>query len=260
MIKLHWIIGILLLFALVPSVMATHVPYNVTQYGNVTASITIGNLTSFPTIDNNVLNISEIAGAPAFDLRINFTGLGVGTEGYVYFDLYSWYNGNVGHEVLFQFWNYSIGGWSTLGQIISSTSFVQREFYANINDSKAGGITITRFYHTSPGNTNHYYSIDEFIATESDIPPARPLEYESTICPINTIQSTLLYIFIGLIIIGLGIWASYTTILFFSIIIGIVGIIYSFPLFGCSPVYGLVVALGGIFYILYEAFFRKFIE
>lgn len=79
-------------------------------------------------------------------------------------------------------------------------------------------------------------------------------------CPTNTLPNTFMYIFVILLVVGFGIWASYSTILFFSIVVGFVGIIVSFPMYACNPVYGLLITLASIFYIIYEAFLRKFTE
>ena len=258
--KKLWLFGIVFLLCVA---QAMALGYNVTQVGNATAAITEGNTTSTRFIDGDLLNISEVVGAPAFDLRFNVTGMGVGPSDYIYIYLNTLYIGNPAHEVYMEFYNYTHGDWNVLGdRIPSGTTFENYSYYAKGNDSRQGGILQLRLYHTSPGNTNHYLSVDRLIVRETDTEPVvvPELEYQPTVCPINSVQSTMLYIFIGLLLIGFAVWASYTSILFFSIIVGFIGIIYGFPLFGCSPVYGLVVVLGSLFYILYEAFFRKFQE
>lgn len=82
--------------------------------------------------------------------------------------------------------------------------------------------------------------------------------FQDDICPVDTLQNTVMYIFIGMVLIGLGIWASYTSILFMSILVGIFGIMYSFPMFACNWVYGLVFLISSLIYLCYEAFLRKF--
>lgn len=82
--------------------------------------------------------------------------------------------------------------------------------------------------------------------------------YVNDECPITTEAQTWMYIFIGAFIMIMAYVASRTSILFLSIIVGIVGIFYSFPLYACYWVYGMVFTVSSLFYILYEAFWRKF--
>jgi hypothetical protein len=78
------------------------------------------------------------------------------------------------------------------------------------------------------------------------------------VCPTDSLANILLYLFVLLMVIGFAVWASYSSILFFSIIVGFLGMIVAFPMYACNPIYGLLLTLASVFYIAYEAFFRKF--
>lgn len=252
--KLWLLIGVLLV-CVASALGASHMTYNATQYRNATGVFTEGQLNSTYWVDADLLNSSEVAGAPGFDVRFNFTGMAATSEGYIQFNFNVQYDGNPAHVVYFQFYNYSNDGWNTL-TTIPEGDFNDYSLLVLANDTKQGGIIMTRFYHTSPGNTNHHFSINYLSAMETEEAPPPELEYQDTVCPLNSIQSTMLYIFIGIVIVGLAVFASYTSILFFSIIVAAVGMMYAFPLWGCNPLYGLVIVLGFIFYALYEAFWK----
>jgi hypothetical protein len=82
--------------------------------------------------------------------------------------------------------------------------------------------------------------------------------YVNDECPITTEAQTWMYIFVGAFIMIMAYVASQTSILFLSMIVGVVGILYSLPLYACYWVFGMIFSVSSIFYILYEAFWRKF--
>ena len=249
--KKLWLLGLVFLLCIASAFAHDDLVYNATQYNNVTANILEGELNATYWYDADVINISEIVGAPAFDFRFNFTGMGIGTTDYIYFNFETIYIGNPAHEVLFQFWNYSANGWSSLSDIPSGTAFLNYTLYAKANDSKSDGIIMTRFYHTSPGNTNHWLSIDKLSATESETIPPQTEVYVTGTCPINDIQTTMLYIFIGIIILVFGIMAERSDVPGLALVAGLVTMVYSAPLYSCNLIYGLLLTFIGFIYIMW---------
>jgi len=256
-----WLFGIVFLLC-IASAMATDIDHNASTINVVTGTYTAGNITSTwvrgDAGANNTYNWSGVAATPGYEVRFNFSDI---TAERISYDLNIYgYTSESGHIVGVSLYNFTGTTWVSFGsqEVSIGWAWANRTFYSQdfLNGDEVWGKVV----HLDRGNPGEDFMIDFMVLTGSDAVVSPELEYQPTICPINSVQSTMLYIFIGILIIGFAAWASYTSILFFSIIIGIIGIIYAFPLFGCSPVYALVVIIGSIFYILYEAFFRKFQE
>ena len=254
-----WLWGLVMLICIASAMATINMGYNVTQYKNTTSTIIVGNLSSFRFVDKQFFNVSEKSGAsPAIDLRCNFTNMSVGTTDYIYFDIYAAYKGSTGKEVLFQAWNYSANAWSTVGVLPYAATIQHYNFYAKRNDTKwVNTFVMTRFIQNGPGNNAYRLAISKYTIQVSDIEPP-PEAIDISGCPTGSEQETWLYIFIGVFLIGLALFASYTSILFLSLIVGIFGIFYSFQLYACNWIFGGVFTIASIFYILYETFFRKF--
>ena len=220
--------------------------------GNVTSTYISGDVGA-----NNTYNWSGVNSIPGFDIRFNTSDItadrvsyaislkGVGTpdEHIVHIDVYN-FTGDI---------------WDTIGTTTELSTWVWANVTVYSQDYLSSNEMWVRVYHANRGTVEDF-AIDYFQIIESDAITPIEIEYGNYECPLNTIQSTMLYMFIGCLIIGFAAWASYTTILFFSIIVGLVGMVYAFPLYSCNPVYGLVVTLAALFYIVYEAFARKFQE
>ena len=259
--KKLWLFGLVFLLC-IASAMASHIDHNATSINVVTGTYTAGNITSTWVFGdagaNNTYNWSGVAATPGYEVRFNFSDI---TAERISYDLNIYgYTSESGHIVGISLYNFSGSAWVSLSsqEVSMGWAWANNTFYSQdfLNGDEVWG----RAVHLDRGNPGEDFMIDFMVLTGSDEGILPELEYQDTVCPIDSIQSTMLYIFIGIIIFGLAIFASYTSILFFSIIVALVGMGYSFPLWGCNPVYGLVVFLGFLFYGIYEAFWRKFKE
>jgi hypothetical protein len=114
------------------------------------------------------------------------------------------------------------------------------------------GITINwKVYANDTENTITTFS-SSLVTTALVVTPYGDTSY----CPITTTPETMLFIFLGLLVLGFMAWASWTSRLIISVIAGLFGIVWSFQLFACFWIFGAVVLLGSILYIMYEAFLR----
>lgn len=252
MMKKQWAIGLVMLLVFVATVMAADMTFNATQYHNTTGAITEGQLNSTYWIDADVINISEVVNAPGFDFRFNFTGMAVSNEGYVRFDLNTQYEGNPSHVVYYQLYNRSSLTWDTLGRLTEG-GFLNYSYTVTANDSKSAGIIMTRLYHASAGDINHYQSVNLISATEVETLPEEPVEeeFETGSCPTDTLPRTILFIFFGILLVVGFLYCDSKGIGLGLIVVGILTIFYSLPLYGCSIAWGLILTFAGLFIGLY---------
>ncbi len=139
-----------------------------TTYYNLTASIAIagtitgGNLAntghSDGEYDSISFNITEDAGSPALDLRMNFTGLTTFSQGIM---RYKTSEPLFGDTPVIQLWSYEESKWEDYPLVAESerwTVLVQQVFDAD--DHIQNGTVQMRLYKSSNGNTNNDYFID----------------------------------------------------------------------------------------------------
>jgi hypothetical protein len=89
------------------------------------------------------------------------------------------------------------------------------------------------------------------IATLPTIPTVYTPEYETGVCPTDTLQSTIMFCFLGLLLV-VGFWYSDTKNFGLGLIaVGVLTIFYSLPLYGCSFAWGLVLTFIGIMVGIY---------
>lgn len=135
-------------------------------------SVASGNVNSTHFKDGNVLNITETAGAPAFDVRLNYTGIIPPVEGnytQVTLAFFVFYDGSPTHVVNFDAWNFDTKTWITGGQVFTNGGYIWLNFTAKypnilpfIDDDLNAWV---RIYHETNGNINHVLSID-YACTE----------------------------------------------------------------------------------------------
>ncbi|MDH4140798.1 MAG: hypothetical protein OEV43_09540, partial [Coriobacteriia bacterium] len=127
---------------------------------NVVVGTTItGNLASIQSVDANILQVQEVSGAPpGFNVQIDFTGT---TALPGSFKLYGRYQGNVGHTVNVQAWNWTTSTWETLATLPSSTTDATFTYPLSNPQHRSGtGQVRFRVYHASGGNNTHNLYID----------------------------------------------------------------------------------------------------
>lgn len=135
--------------------------YNATVSQIVAGSLDGGTLANTKHSDGNydslTMNVSEVSGSPALDLRVNFTGVDSFSRGVMRYKTSS-LSGDV---PLRQLWNYNTGSWDSLASLSTSEDFaiVTQPVFNNVNYIQDNIIQL-RIYKSSNGNTNNHYYID----------------------------------------------------------------------------------------------------
>jgi len=255
-----WLIGIVMLMLSVSSAMATHITHNASSVTLTTGTWDAGNVTSTWVKGdagiNNTYNWSGVGGVPGFDVRFNVSDVTENRNSYL-LAFYATGSGGV-HIIRIEAFNFTSGAWDIIGTAPEFIGYdwANRSVYSQ--DYINGNEMWIRAYHADSGNAAEDFAIDYFQIIESDTAATPLQEYLPMVCPIDTIPSTMLYIFIGVVLIGLCLFASHVSVLFWSIVVGTIGFLYALPLYGCNVWYAIAVQLSFVFYVSYEAFYRKF--
>ena len=138
-----------------------NVVYNASVIFNETGIVDAGDIDSIKVCgDGDIYNVSEVSGVPGFDIRINFTSVSQFNK--IYFNGY--YDGVVGHEVLFQLYNHNTSTWDSFGEITDQAGFLYSTF--DVGDDSPyidSGIVQSRIYHETYGVVTHMYYLDCFF-------------------------------------------------------------------------------------------------
>lgn len=140
-------------------ISAQVITYHASIISTITGTLDGGVLSDVQTINDGLLyNVSEVTGAPGFDIRVNFTDVVEFNElrfNYIY-------DGSSGHQVDVELWNNGTSSWDDFGDIMYNPN-IHFEDIAIVDDIMyidANGIAQVRLYHTSPGNANHDFRLD----------------------------------------------------------------------------------------------------
>lgn len=133
--------------------------------GDVTASsfmVRVGSVVAtavadVTTQDGTNLTVTEVNGTPGFNVEFHYSGL-TGTPSSVRF--FGNYNGNPGHVVRVEAWNYTTSAWVSLGTWPSAATATTYTYPLANAAFVSGGNARVRVYHASPGNTNHHLYVD----------------------------------------------------------------------------------------------------
>ena len=128
-------------------------------------AIVSGTLADTYTQNGAFLELSEVAGTPAFTYRFNFS-IGAGNQPIKLF-IFGRYEGNVGHTVNVEFVDPVLGppNYTNLGTLVSSSNNVLHTFVFGGNGATAFGAMTIRINHTTAGNINHGLFIDHLYVT-----------------------------------------------------------------------------------------------
>ena len=216
--------------------------------GNVTSTWVKGDIGL-----NNTYNWSGVGGVPGFDIRFNVSGVTANRNSY---DLVFYATGTGGtHIIRIQVYNFTGHVWTTIG---TAPEFVGYDWENNTvysQDYISSNKMWIRAYHSDSGNAAEDFSIDYFQVIESDI-LAVIKEYDVGSCPITTTASTLLYCFIGILLIAMFVIGEWTRVPIFNILTGVGMLFYSFPLYGCDIIYGGTITIFAIMIMGYAAFWK----
>ena len=139
-----------------------------------TGTVDAGDINSTTTIDDaDSYDVSEVTGAPGFDIQITFTGIVSGKEPNKV-QLHIAYDGSAGHTVDLEMWNYTGSPqWDVISaDFLPDTggvfTFYEIDIPGTVTNYVSSGEAKLRFNHSSAGNANHDVSID-FAALKHDL-------------------------------------------------------------------------------------------
>jgi len=135
--------------------------YNLTQVELIAGTIDGGTLADTQhqdgAYDSVTLNISESAGAPGLDIRLNFTGIEDFNRGVMRYK-----TGNLaGDFPIIMMWNYDESEWEDYPVVAESESFATiTQPVFDSSDHLQDGVAQMRIYKAGNGNINNHYYID----------------------------------------------------------------------------------------------------
>jgi hypothetical protein len=114
--------------------------------------------------DNGVeLVIDEVAGAPGYDIQFVFGDFDAVPTTALKVNFKAWYEGNSGHNVKLQQWDYNTTTWTDVPGATFPDALAEQSYTFTLIDDpdyiQASQIEL-RIVHTSPGNINHKFHID----------------------------------------------------------------------------------------------------
>jgi len=163
----------LLLFMLlfiIPSVHAAEPTSISVEEGTYNSGDLDSLLTEF---DDDYYSVTETPGAPALDIRINFTGI---VLPFYSATLRCWHTGQggSGHEAYFQLWNYTSGSWDSYNRFYDSFRFwEEKSIIPNYQHYVSNGLVQSRIYIDATGNVNHDFLTEFVVLNELDYTASR---------------------------------------------------------------------------------------
>lgn len=126
-----------------------------------TGTLTAGVVADVATIGGNVVDVTEVIGAPGFDIVFDWTGV-VGTPRSI--RLVGYYAGGDNHGPQCQVYDYVAAGWTALETFYDMTNVHTFSFPSNGRFVSAGAMSL-RFYHAAGGIGTHHMFVD-YLAAE----------------------------------------------------------------------------------------------
>jgi len=146
------------------------------EYVNVTGAWVEFNYTSITTLigidsggnflnatywkDDYNYNVTEPNETPAYDIRFNITGL---PDNLICLQLinYLGYDGSLGHTFQIEVWNFTGSSWDFVVDIPDECcTWFNNSLAPTSEDYIEDGLFMGRYYHPSPGNVKHVFSLD----------------------------------------------------------------------------------------------------
>jgi hypothetical protein len=137
------------------SILLSYVTANGITLNNGNSADDLGDLQTL--LDGNQYHVNEEAGAPGYDLEVDFAS--VTTIRFVLVRAY--YDGLATHACRIQLYNYDDTAWDTIDTLYHGLDHQQRLILIpDDSDYISGGAAIVRFYHTEAGNAAHDLYVD----------------------------------------------------------------------------------------------------
>ena len=142
------------------NVTGTWVDYNFTSIVTVVGDNVTGFLNSTYFKDGDFYSVTEVTGAPGYDIRFNVTGLPDNLI-CLCLDLFMYYDGSGGHTFQIEVWNFTDSNWDFIEDIPDECCrWFNNTLECIPDDYVQNGTLVGRLYHPSPGNVNHVWGLD----------------------------------------------------------------------------------------------------
>ena len=122
-----------------------------------TGTVNSGTYQSTHIRDGTDWEINEVVGAPGFLLTMDFTALKVANK----VTIVGFYDGNVGHTVDVDAYNWGTTSYDTLGQLPDALADTVYTFTLSAAHTDSDGSIKIRINHSSPGNVAHILYLDK---------------------------------------------------------------------------------------------------
>lgn len=135
------------------------VVYNASTVDVYTGTLDDGDVNSLKIPDDgDSLNVSEVGGTPAIDIRINYTSV----EDFNFIVIRAYYGGKSGHEIQVCLYDYDDTSFECeYGYITDNQGFVYYVFNVfDATDHISGGVVQLSLNHTETGNPSHDFYVD----------------------------------------------------------------------------------------------------
>jgi hypothetical protein len=123
----------------------------------VEAGNTVSTVIDLQKNDDTDYVLNEVAGTPGFSLVVDFIGVMAAVST---FRLWGFYDGNLGHTVQVQAWNFLTSSYDVVGTLVDEVTEALHEFTLVDANHRSNGACRVRVYHVSPGNPNHKLHIN----------------------------------------------------------------------------------------------------
>ena len=151
-------------FLPIGNVSAQYIGYP-TAINTLVGTVDAGELSTIQILDGNTYDVSEIAAAtPAIQIDINYTVTSPVSE----VTIHGYYDGNAGHTVNVQAYNFTDSSWEILGQLPDAVSITEYDFpiTGTLSDLLSNNVFWLRIEHTTSGNPVHDVFIDYTYVTQ----------------------------------------------------------------------------------------------
>lgn len=147
--------------------------FNASSISVIVGTLNAGNLASTYFVDGDWYNVSEVVGPPGLDIRVNFTGVGLGPG---CFEFYQTYTGHAHHAIDVQIWNFTSTSWNTIGPVFfnETANWACIGLGHNYEHFFSGGELFARFHIDGKGHVAHELHIDRItlaVVQADECPP-----------------------------------------------------------------------------------------
>lgn len=228
---------------------------NMTQIETVNGIYDSGSLSTISILDAINYTVNETTTTPGFAVYFNATASNI-----THIAAYAAYEGNVGHNVDLELYNYSGSAWEDIADIPHGQPLAWYNKTLNSSDWSDNNIIQGRIIHSTAGASGHFMYIDYIEMTSctyiTPTPDADDI-YVADSCPLASLQQTLLYMFIIFFAFALVALSVVSGVAFLGLGGGAIMLITSFTMLGCNNLIGVFMTGLSIIIIAYHGLIQN---